>query len=43
MLMKSFNYDLLNSGSGTFAVTPANVNAVNTGTVGSSDGSVTIP
>jgi len=38
-----FNYDLLNTGGGTFNVSPANVNGLNTGTVGSSDGSVVIP
>jgi len=38
-----FNYDLLNTGGGTFNVTPPNVNNANTGTVGSSDGSVAIP
>ena len=38
-----FNFDLLNSGGGTFGVSPTGVNSVNTGTVGSSDGSVVIP
>lgn len=37
------NFDLLNSGGGSFNVTPSGINGVNTGTVGSSDASVTIP
>ncbi len=38
-----FNYDVLNTGAGTLNISPANVNGLNTGTVGSSDGSVVIP
>lgn len=38
-----FNFDLLNTGSGSVTVLPPGVNAANTGTVGSSDGSVVIP
>lgn len=38
-----FHFDLTNFGSGSMIVLPANVNGANTGTVGSSDGSVTIP
>ncbi len=38
-----FNFDLSNAGLGFVNVTPAGVNLVNTGSVGSSDGSVTIP
>lgn len=39
-----FNFDLVNTQPGTFTVTPTGVDAANSpGTVGSSDGSVTIP
>ncbi len=38
-----FNYDLQNNGGGFFNVFPAGVNALNFGTVGSSNNSVTTP
>ena len=38
-----FNFDLQNNGGGAFNVTPVDVNGANVGTVGSSNGSVTIP